>query len=159
MTNSKLLDEFEQEFDKMKKELGFKSSFQDLEKIFFLKDFIQNEGYVSTNLSRMICHRISKTFNSWTSYLHGLVIPNPNSMMSVKESKIFEDEEKQKIINLLNDIMELVSRNTLIGLTKDKKLEAQFIDDAVDLWNNKLDPKFVKIVKKVNTSWKEKASK
>ena len=64
MVSNELQKEFDQEFAKMKQELGFKSSFEELEKIFFLRDFIQKEGFISTSLSRMMCHRITSTFNS-----------------------------------------------------------------------------------------------
>ncbi len=158
MVSNELQKEFDQEFAKMKQELGFKSSFEELEKIFFLRDFIQKEGFISTSLSRMMCHRITSTFNSWVSYLHGLVMPNPGSMIGVTESQMFEQDAKQEVIVLLNQIMEIVSRNTLIGLTKNKKQEAQFIDDSVVFWNEKLKPKLTELLSKVNATWKEKSS-
>ena len=60
---------------------------------------------------------------------------------------------------LMTKAMALVSTNTLIGLTKDKKAEAKFIDDSVKFWNNDFGLKVEKIMAKVNNEWAERAER
>lgn len=155
MNNKELIKEFEEKFGIMKKELKFKSSLEDLDKVFFLKDFILKEGYVSNSLSRMVCARIVDTYFGWTNCLHSLVIPNPSSMINITECKMFEDKEKEDITRLMTKIMAFVRKNTLIGLTHNKAEEAKFIDNALKLWN-KVSPELINIIKKVTDSWNEK---
>ena len=153
--DKELKKEFEEKFAAIKAELKFKSSLEELEKIFFLKDFIAERKYVSENLSRQLCARIVDLFNSWYGYLHGIMLPNPQSMINVTESQMFNEKEKKEIMRLMNKIIGFTSTNTLNGLLKDKAAEAKFIDDAMVLWNEII-PKLVELMTKVNKNWKEK---
>ena len=149
--------EFNKRFEDLKKELGFKASLKEIDEIFNVKDYILKEDYIPNNLSRSICRRISDLFVNWSNYLHNLVIPNPNYMLSITESEFFTDIEKEEFIKIMSELMEISSRNSLIGLTKDKKEEGEFIDFSVDYWNKKLNTKLKDLMLKVNKSWKEKA--
>lgn len=152
-----LLNELDGKFAVMKKELGFKASLEELDGIFFLRDLVLKEGFVSGQVSRMLCSRIVDMYMSWANYLHGFIIPNSGSMINLTESQIFNDAEKAVILSTFNKILALVSANTLNGLTKDKKAEARFVDDSVSLWNE-LNPKLQQIIKRVNTAWVEHAA-
>ncbi len=148
-------EELKTEFEKTRQELGFESTLEDIDSIFFVTDFIREKGYVSDNLDRQICSRITNTFMSWANYLHGLVMPNTRSMISVTETQMFSDDEKDEIMDLISAIMALTSRNTLIGLTKDKKATAEFIDESVNTWQDSFKPQLVEIMQTVNQTWVE----
>ena len=45
MNQQELLDGLREKFEKTKKELGFKSSFEDINEIFFINDFILHEKF------------------------------------------------------------------------------------------------------------------
>lgn len=158
MEQDEIISRLEKDFESLKKDMKIKSSFDDLERIFFLKDYIQKEGYVSTRLSRAISRRIVDLYMSWAGYLHGLIIPNPNSMITVTEHNMFEDKEKEEILRLMNRILAHCSKNSLNGLTQDLKEEAKFIDDSVALWDGEVNPKMVELIRKVNKGWTEKAN-
>lgn len=153
MSNDELLEEFEKKFKVIKKELGFKSSLKELDDIFFLRDFVLREGYVSESLSRSVCHRIIDLFLNWNNYLHGIIMPNPQYLPNISESEIFSNEEKENVIKLISRIMDLSSKNSIIGLSKDNKGEAKFIDESVDFWKKTLNPELSKILKKANNYW------
>lgn len=155
--NQDIIHKFEKRFEEMKKELGLKVSLHDIDDIFFVRDLITNEKSIPFALSRSISHRICDTFMSWVGYLQGLLVPNPGSLVQCTESQIFNDEEKQQIIILVNTIMAHVSKNTIIGLTKDKKEEAAFIERSVDFWKKSVLPNLTKIAQSINASWIEKS--
>jgi hypothetical protein len=156
MEKKELIKELEKEFQKMKKDLNFKSTFEELNRIFFISDSVLKDGFVSENLSRQVSYRIVETFMGWNDYLHSIIMPNPQNILNMSESKIFNQEEKKEIIELMKKNMEISSRNSIIGLTKDKKAEAVFIDKAVKFWNEEFKPKMIKIMKKVNKEWSGK---
>lgn len=156
MDYDKLIERFEKEFEEMKKGLGFKSTLAELDRIFFLKDYIATSGFVSNKLSRMVSSRLKDLFMMWYNYLHALVMPNPSSLLVMTESSFFSDEEKQGIIQLMSRITAHISENTLIGLTKDKKAEADYIDNSVKLWKE-IKPSLVRIMKHARDSWLEKS--
>ena len=49
-----ILEEMKEAFDKSKKELGFKASFDDLEEAFSIKDGVLQHGFVGEKFSRQI---------------------------------------------------------------------------------------------------------
>ncbi len=154
-----LLKQFEKEFETMKKELGFSAGLDDLDKIFFLRDMILKERYVSKTLSRQVCMRMTETYFSWVNYLHNLISPNPSYMVNVNESMAFSEKEKAVMGELIGKIMILISTNTLVGLSKDKASEAKFIDDAVSFWNETFSPGMQEILEKVRNTWVKDAVK
>ena len=153
---SDLLKEFEKEFEKTKKELKFKASLKGLDDIFFLKDFITKEGYVSDRLSRQVARRIVELYVSWAQYLHGIIIVNPGSLTNVVESQAFSEEEKGEMNKLFDKIMIISTEHNIVGLTKDRKREAAFFDDAVSLWKES-SPQLTKVMKKVSQRWIERS--
>lgn len=148
-----ILKEFKQKFEELKEELGFKSTLEEIDSIFFVKDFIQQTGFVSTELGRQLCHRILDTYSSWNSYLHGIIIPNPQNILSITESKMFSNEEKENMLKLIKKSTALISENQVIGLTKDKKAESKFIDSSVKFWESEFEPGIKKITEKIKTDW------
>ena len=152
MADEELIRDFEAKFIVMQKHLGFKSSLEELDRIFYLRDFISKEGFVSNKLSRMLCSRIIGTFAVWENYFHALIVPNPNSMPNVEESKVATEEDKKEMLRIMTQIRELNTRNTIIGLEEDEKAEGRLFDDSVQLWNSNK-PFFIRIMKKMNTGW------
>ncbi len=156
----KLMAEMKEKFTEAKQELGFKSSFEEIDELFHIRDGVLDTDFVSNRFSRQLCSRIVETYMNWNNYLHSLIMPNPQSMINMHESKMFSDADVRKsIIKTLTKAMALVSRNTKIGLSKDKKQEADFIDDAVSFWNEEFEPAIVKVIEKVNCDWKADAEK
>ena len=155
MDKQELLKQFRKKFAEIKKELGFKATLEDIDRVFFIKDYILEKGYVSDKLSRQICRRICETYYSWVERLYSILLPAPGNLLAMTESEYFEEKEKEEISNLIKKTMSLISFNSVVGLTKDKKEEALFIDEAVSFWNKEFKPKLVKIMKKINKKWKE----
>lgn len=150
-----LILQLNEKFQESKREIGFKSSFDDIETAFFIKDRILSDGFVSDSFSRQMCSRINDTLGSWVGYLHSLLMPNPQLLMSLTEARLFSEEERKEIRNLIKEAMALESLNTLAGLTKDIGKEREFIDGAVRFWKDSYLPGILKVVSKVNKGWSE----
>lgn len=145
-------------FDKWKCELNFKSSFEELEEIFFIQDYILASGFVSSKVNRMICGRIRDTFNSWIQQIHSWLLPSPYSIISTSESQLFNDEEKKELNTLLEDFMSIVSLNVEVGLTKNKQKESEYVDSSLMVWRKQL-PILIKFSKKVYDYWQRNDKK
>ncbi|MEK6945747.1 MAG: hypothetical protein AABW63_03055 [Nanoarchaeota archaeon] len=155
MEEKKVLRDFEEGFGKLKQELKFKTSLDEIDEIFFIRDIILQDDFVSKNLFRQMAYRIMEFYLRWNDYLHGLIMPNPQNILNLSESKLFNQEEKRVITNMMKKIMELNSKNILISLTRDKTEEGKFIDYSVHIWKNELQPELVKLIKKINKEWGE----
>ncbi len=156
MEKSEITNELEKQFQKVKEELGFKSSLEEIDEIFFIKDAVLKDGYVSDNFSRQLCGRISELYGNWANYLHNLLFPVPGHMLFGAEAKALSEEDRKIVWNITKGCMELASRNSVMGINKDKKAESKFIDDAVDFWNSEFRPKIGLIVQKINENWAKK---
>lgn len=150
-----LLVELDKEYKELKSSHKIKVSLEDLDQVFSIKEATLKEGFVSTRLSRQVCHRIIETYMGWNEYLHSLIMPNPQNMLNLSESKILNHEERKEIGGIMKKIMELVSRNNIISLTQDSKSEAIFIDDAIKFWKEEFTEKIGKVMERINNEWKE----
>ncbi|MFP4567609.1 MAG: hypothetical protein ACLFN8_01565 [Candidatus Woesearchaeota archaeon] len=151
MTNI-LRQEFKQEFEKIKKELKFKATLEELDEIFYYTDYILHVNYMSPQLSRTLCGRMVETYSSWINFMHSIIMPNPSSMINVEESKIFTEKEKNEMMQMMKQFMAHVSKNSVIGLTKNKIEEGQFFDDSLKLWQqNKT--RLIEFKEKINKHW------
>ncbi len=151
-----LLRELEDKFNITKKELKFKLSFEEIDSIFFIRDAVLSAGFVSENFSRQLCWRIFETYNNWNNYLHSLIIPNPQNMLNINESKMFNEAEKKEITQLIVGSMALMSANALVGLTKDRTKESKFINESVEFWRKTFNPQLIKVMEKINEGWNKK---
>ncbi len=151
----KLLKELEEKFEEEKKETGFSSTLDDIDGIFFIRDFVLSEGYVSENLTRQICGRMIETYMGWTNYIHSLIMPNPQNVLNLSEARLFCSEEKQEMNRIMKMAMSLSSRSSWVGLTKNKTEEAKFIDDAVRIWKEEFSVALIKILDKVRQEWEK----
>ncbi len=156
MDKKKLIQEFEESFSELKKRLKFKASLEELDDAFYIKDAIKKDGFLSEKLSRQICYRIVENFMGWNDYLHSLIMPNPQNILNMSESKIFDADERREITELMKKAMQVSSKNSVAGLMRDEKMEGEFIDKALNVWEKEFKVKLIKIMKKINKEWEGK---
>ena len=150
-----LLKELQKQFEKTKKDLGFKADLEEFDKHFFIKDLILEKGFVSENFSNQLRIRIIDVLIFWDNYLHSLVMPNPQNLFNLNESKAFNESDKKEIMKMMSRVAHIVARNGLVRLTRDKDEERKIIDDALKFWNEIYQPFFVRIMRKIEEHWKE----
>ena len=150
-----LLDELKERFDKTKKELRFKSIFEDIDEIFFIKDLVLEKGFISEDFSNQLRGRMAEVFIFWDNYLHNLVMPNPQNLFIIHESKVFNEVEKKDIMKMMSRISFVISKNTVLRLSRNKKEEGKIIDEFVGFWKNSYQPFYLKIMEKIRDRWKD----
>ena len=97
MEKEKLLKELHDAFNQTKARLKFKSSFEEIDSICFLEDFIFSQKYVSNSFSRQMINRLMDTFYSWMPNLHSWIFPQNYDAVFSNESKQFSQQEKNEI--------------------------------------------------------------
>lgn len=155
MTDKKqILKEIEEKFKDLKKELDLNIDFEELDSIFYIRNGILSEGYVGEDFSRQICSKISETFYNWISYMNNLILPNPGSMVNQTEVKIFNSKEDKELIwKLIQGAMRFVSKNSLDVVKKDKLLQKELIEGALEYWKNDFSLSAEKIMQRIHDSW------
>jgi len=149
-----ILDELKIKFEETKRNIGFKPSSEELDDLFHINDSILNMDFIAEDFSRQLRRIIFDYLNSGQEYLLGLIFPNPNSIISQSESKLFSSEQDKKTIwNLIKTSMKFISINSLANLKKDKSLERQFIDESYIFCKNVFIPELIKIIDKASLNW------
>lgn len=152
----KLTKEYEKEFEKFQKELGFEASMEDLESQFKIKDYIFETGYLREDLCVHITSRIIDYYRNWSNYLNNLLMPNPGFMPHQNEAKLFSSEKDRKEIwEMLEICMKYSSEYSLMFLKEDKNMQKNFIDNSLKDWKNSLKPFLIKVMSKVNDAWEK----
>ena len=49
--------------------------------------------------------------------------------------------------------MTFIKKNQIAGITKDKQMEAEFVDEGLNFWKNELKDKITTYLLKVNKTW------
>ena len=74
-------------------------------------------------------------FYGWTNYLHNFIMPNPQSIILVKESEAFNDEQKTRVSKLISEIMFINRISAKLDLEYDEKKDAEFIKKYFKEWS------------------------
>jgi hypothetical protein len=153
---SDVIKDFEKQFEKLKKEIGFKPTLKELDEVFYISDFISKEGYVSTSPFKQICRRIIDVYGVWLQYLHGLLMPNPGNIVNMAEAQSFNEEEKEKMNKLIERMMIISTNYNLVVLNMDTKQAKELIDEAYSFWKTELNSELTKFMEKTGGLWKER---
>lgn len=76
---------------------GLDCGLERFENAFFLIDSINYAGYVSTRPLSQIGKIVYDASIGWYDFFHGLLVPNPQSMLMMRESAALEDALKERI--------------------------------------------------------------
>jgi len=150
---AQLLDELDSSFSAWKQNVKFSASLDDLDDIFFIKDFVLSTGFVSPQINRMICSRIRDTFDSWVRTIHSWLVPTPYSIISEVENSQLTDDDREKLRNALHDFMSIITLNVVVGISKDSQKEAAFVDEGLKVWKKHVGL-LTNTMQRIQTAWK-----
>ena len=155
MDKQELIKELRETFEKTKKELNFKTSFEEIDSVFYLTDLILEKKFISNDFSNQLRTRILDVLIWWDNYLHGLVMPNPQNLFMIHESKALNEADKKKMMKMMSRVAHILSKNHLLRLSSNKKEEGKLIDEMIGFWKEKYLPFMKEIMSKLEYSWKE----
>jgi hypothetical protein len=157
MEKDDILKDLKTRFVDLKKELKFKSSYEEINEMSYIEDMALSDGFVSNQLSRQLINRMVQTFYSWIPELYALLYPQPYDIGHSLEHKSLSTEEKNEIMQMIQKTIYLVRKNKRIAFSGlDKKEESSFIDELVEFDKKEFNPFMLKIHKKFENLWKEK---
>lgn len=149
------LVDLESSYSELRKKYEVKTTLNELDKLFQIKDSFLKLSFIPGNLSFFVRSRIQEFYSSWIGYLQNLLFPSTSSLISMSEGKLFNEGEKKEIGKIVGNMMAIISKNSILTLEPNIKEEGEFIDSAVKLWKSSLSPKILTLMKKVNDNWKK----
>ncbi len=127
------LAKFERTYTKLQK----KYSLPTLDEINFqfeVVDIVEEKGVKATYPLRYIRRIMVNVFYGWINYLHNFIMPSQQSAILMKESEAFSEEEKEKVIKLIKEIMFINRVSNKLDLELDETKDAKFIKEYYDEW-------------------------
>lgn len=154
MSNSELMIELVARYAALKGEFGIRASFEDLDSAFSFHDAILSAGFVSPDLLRQLCARISDVLMNWNSYLHGLVMPDSHYLIQMHESGFLDQADKKAILALIARSMVFVNQNARLHAIPLSSQAASFIDEALVFWKDVYSPSLITFIDKLGSRWR-----
>lgn len=141
-------------------EKQFKSvPFQELDNAFYVAEYFASKKEVPPYMGGLIIRRISDYYQSWASFFHRLLMPNPSSIIDLEESKNLTTEDKKNIQRLLRDVMGFVTKATALNFEKDVTENEKFMKESLDFYSTALSPFLKEFLLRLHESWKKDSIK
>jgi hypothetical protein len=120
-------------------------------------DLLSERREMPQDMISTIRRRFTEAIYSWINFVHSLIIPNPQSIISNKDAEAFSDKEKEDIYKIMAVLAGMTRESTSFEAKKGKaKEEAKFISDNF--------PKYLEIKKdlaklneKIAAYWQKEA--
>lgn len=131
-------------------------SYEDLDKEFELL-YVTKLEEIKFPL-RFIRRRMNDKIAWFCNMLQNIIQPNPGSIIGLEESKFFSNEDKEKMIKLLKELMFIERESLILDIDYDEKKDVEYINNVFSRWDKikKEVGHFSEILKK---GWKEEIKK
>ena len=148
---------FKKEYEKIKKSNNSLPDFKELNNQFefsSIKDFPEDNNFLLRNIRRKINERLANL----SRFIEEALNPNPNSVIGVTESKNFTVKDREKLRELLKNLMLIERKSLLLEIEFDNDKEIEFIKDSLNDWI-KIKKDFKPFIKIMMDSWDTKEEK
>ena len=144
-----------EEFDKLKKNYKM-PNYEDLDREFELL-YVTKLEEIKFPL-RFIRRRITDKISWFCNMLQNIIQPNPGSLISLEESKFFTDKDRQKIIVVLKELMNIERESLMLEVAFNEKEDAEFINNLYNKWD-KIRKDIAYFTEALKKGWKEEVKK
>ena len=103
---------------------------------------------------RFIRRRINDKIAWFCNMLQNIIQPNPSSLISLEESKFFSDEDREKMIALLKELMFMERESVVLDIDYDEKKDSEYINNILSKWDS-IKKKISYFSEKLKKGWKE----
>lgn len=152
-----------EDYEELQKKENIKITFEELDKRFSLSTYIQQHKIVYKNeILTFILYIISESFYKTLELYNYILTPNPSSVLAMKESSFFNEEEKKEIeqhlVKTISFTRKLAKiRSNLYDVKNKEKINyEEFFKETIKLFDENIVFN-KKLYEKMSSSWlKEK---
>ncbi len=120
------------EYEKLRKTHKL-PSYEDLDKEFELL-YVTKLEEIKFPL-RFIRRRMNDKIAWFCNMLQNIIQPNPGSIIGLEESKFFSNEDKEKMIALLKELMYIERESLFLDIEYEDKKDVEYINNVINKWN------------------------
>ncbi|MBI4159070.1 hypothetical protein HY500_02310 [Candidatus Woesearchaeota archaeon] len=106
-------------------------------------------------LSRFIRRKVNEKVIFFCRIIESILYPQSPNYISMVESRIFTEEEKQEISELYKRLMHYEKESLILDIESDDKASARYINEVFNSWPE-IKKEMVVITKKMQKAWNEK---
>jgi len=121
-------------------------------------EYISRHRTAPRNMARFVRGHLLETINAWMGYLHWFVLPNQQNAVSMEEYGFVTDQERQKVIKVLNWNMYRNRDANLLQISEDDDRTVDFIISVFAEWKIHKET-IVYVLDKSRATWKAKLEK
>ena len=114
----------------------------------YLEKDIKKTNYPLRNIRRRQMDKIML----FTNFLQSFIIPNPNSIVNMQESKFLTDEQRNTMVNIIQQLMILERKSLILEVEQSETKDAEFITECLGQWL-KIKKELVKFSKVLLENW------
>lgn len=107
---------------------------------------------------RVVRRKMNDKFAMFANGLQNIISPSTNSIISMHESKFFSDEDKESIIDLIKQIMQLERHSLLLDIASSEKDDAEWINFSYQKWMG-LKKHLVRFIELIVEGWQKEEQK
>jgi len=125
-------------------------SFKELDRLFEISDIEVSNGF----LLRQVRKKIHEKIDFLNSLLNEVIYPEPSSLVSMHECRVFSEKDKEEAFDLFGQLMTLVRTSNELELSQMESHDAEFIKNVHKEWKSYTKRVSV-FVGKMKESWKK----
>jgi len=135
-------------YDEVKTRYNLVPTFEELDNEFEITVIEPERAhFIVRDINRAICSKIHKFIDN----LAPIISPQPSSMHSMVEVKLFEKHEVEEMFKYYKKLMHLLHKSILLSL-KEEKDEAEFINEIWKDWPQIKNP-IISYMSKITEGW------
>ena len=149
--------DFKKEYQKLRKKYDNLPKFEELNNEFELsatKEFPEDKDFLLRNIRRKINERLVNL----SRFIDETLNPNPGSIVGIIESKNFNTKDREKLRELLKNLMLLERKALLLEIEFNDNKEASYIKKSLNDWM-KIKKDFKPFILIMMKSWDTKEEK
>lgn len=105
-------------------------------------------------LLRFIRRKVNEKIIFFCRIIESLLYPQSPNYISMVESRIFSEEEKQEMAELYKKLMYYEKESLILDVESDDKQSAKYVNDVFTNWTE-IKKHLITITKKMQKSWNE----
>lgn len=106
-------------------------------------------------LTRSIRRKINEKIIFFCRIVESIIYPQSPNFISMVESRIFNEEEKQKMAEFYKKLMNYEKESLILDVESDDKQSVKYINEVFSNWPE-IKKQMVEITKKMQKAWNEK---
>lgn len=127
-------------------------SLDEYDDAFHYRDALRDRGYIPSHPVRFLGQCAAQGSKERVQYLHGLLMPNPQNLVTNSQSNAVSDDMKETVQDLIDHYVYLSAKHRRLEALNDD--DASFLREALEVWSETRED-YVDVQRCIENHWEE----